>query len=55
MECLDCGSKRITWNLDAGYVITEYDKEGNQIEADFHCDSLNDPQCAMCDSTNLKR
>ena len=54
MECQDCGSRKITWNLDAGYIITEYDKNGQQIDIDLHCDSLTSPQCAMCDSTNLK-
>jgi len=54
MYCKDCGSMRITWEIDSGYVIQEYDDTGNIIENNFHCDSLNQPQCAMCDSTNLE-
>lgn len=54
MICKDCGSMRITWEIDSGYVIQEYDDDGNITENDFHCDSLNQPQCAMCDSTNLE-
>jgi len=55
MRCRDCDSRKISWNIDSGYVIAEYDEEGNQIDFDFHCDSLNQAQCAMCDSTNLDR
>ena len=53
-KCKDCGSQRITWNIDSGYVLQEYSDEGVIIENDFHCDSLNSPQCAMCDSTDLE-
>jgi len=53
MKCLDCGSKKITWEIDNGYIIQEYDEEGNCIETDFHCESICSPQCAMCDSVNL--
>lgn len=54
MECLDCGSRKITWEIDSGYVIQESDETGVIIESNFHCDSINSPQCAMCDSINLK-
>lgn len=53
MECLDCGSRKISWNIDSGYVIQDYDENGRLIDTYFRCDSLNAPQCAMCDSTNL--
>lgn len=54
MQCKDCGSRRITWNIEDGYVIQEYDENGHLIESDFHCEALTTPQCAMCDSTNLE-
>jgi len=54
MQCQDCGSRRITWEIDNGYVIQEYDENGQINESDFHCESLTQPQCAMCDSLNIQ-
>lgn len=54
MKCKDCGSSRITWNIDGGSIIQEYDKNGRLIESDFHCDSIDEPKCVLCDSTNLE-
>jgi len=54
MQCKDCGSQKITWEIDAGYVIQEYDENGKVIKDDFHCDSLNCPECAICGSSNVE-
>jgi len=53
MKCKDCGSYRITWEIDSGYVLQEYDENGQTIDYDFHCDSLNSPECAKCGSRDL--
>ena len=53
MKCLDCGSRKITWEIDSGYIINEYDEDGEVIDHTVCLDGINSPQCAMCDSTNL--
>lgn len=55
MKCKDCGSRKISWEIDSGKVVITYDENGNEIDNDFQCDSLNQPICVDCGSVNLGR
>jgi len=54
MRCKDCGSRRISWCIDDGWLDKEYDEAGNVINEDFVCNSLNGAVCAVCGGINLE-
>lgn len=53
MECAKCGSRNISWEIDAGFVVITYNVQGEEIDRDFKCDSLNSPQCVDCNSVDI--
>jgi len=54
MQCQKCGSRLISWELDSGKVITEYNEQGEQISMHCEIDSIVSPQCNECGSTDIK-
>lgn len=55
MKCKDCGSRKINWEINSGYVVITYNEQGEEIDRDFVCESLVAPDCEECQSTNLTR
>ena len=53
MYCLNCQSSMISWELDSGKIVIEYDDEGKQVNLHTEIDSLTQPVCNSCGSTKL--
>jgi len=53
MQCRNCGSRLMSWEIDSGRVLISYNEKGEQTSLHTEIDSINSPMCEVCGSTSF--